>query len=322
MTREAVNQSAVLRKVLTGTLLLALMNVPVHAVDFLVIGESRQVANGSMVWKFFDPQGADIWIDRNGHPTVAPAAKAESRQPEGFAESRPYSGGFAAVKVDSYCGYVDESGHLQPQQFRACGDFHDNLAKVVTMAGNATYVSTSLTPIHAGMPSTEDNPGFWFKDGLAPMQDAATKLWGYINARGEWGIVPQFQVAGSFSDGLAPVEELDDRDRLRLGFIDRIGKLVIPHKFGSQSVTNHWLQFSQGRAIVTDPERFQSRGQTKAVEDPRRAWYGVIDTTGRWISPLRFQSCGACVFLDGRAQAFGPGQKLIDKNGRVVWSAK
>jgi hypothetical protein len=300
------------------------MNGPVQAAEFLVTGENRQVADGRTAWKFFDAKGANIWIDRNGNPVAAPVGNAAPRQPKGFAESRPYSGGFAAVDAGGACGYVDESGLLKPPRFRACGDFRDNLAKVVTLAGNATYISAALTPIHAGMPATEDSPGLWFGDGLAPMQDDAIKLWGYIDARGQWSIAPQFQVAGGFSEGLAPVEELDRHDRPRLGFIDRTGKRVIPHQFGSQSATGHWLQFSEGRAIVADPARFQSTAKMKTgatVEDPRRAWYGVIDTAGRWISPLRFQSCGACVFLDGRAQVFGPGQKLIDIAGRIVWSA-
>lgn len=326
MTREAVvRQLAVLRVAIVGAMLLAVMDGPGQAAEFLVTGENRQVADGSAVWKFFDAKGADIWIDRSGNPVVALVGKAEPRQPKGFTESRPYSGGFAAVDAGGDCGYVDESGILKPPRFRACGDFHDNLAKVVTLVGNATYISDALTPIHGGIPVTEDSPGLWFRDGLAPMQDDVTKLWGYINAQGKWSIAPQFQVAGSFSEGLAPVEELDSHDRLRLGFIDRTGKLVIPYKFGSQSATGHWLQFSEGRAIVADPARFQSPAKTKTgetVEDPRRAWYGVIDTAGRWISPLRFQSCGACVFLDGRAQAFGPSQKLIDRAGRIVWSAK
>ena len=266
-----------------------------------------------------------MWIDRDGKRVAAPAGKAESRQPTGFAKSRPYSGGFAAVETGDYCGYVDESGILNLQRFKACGDFHDNLAKVVTLAGNVTYVSATLTPIHTGMPAAEDSPGLWFREGLAPMQDNASKLWGYINAQGKWAIPPQFQIAGSFSEGLAPVEALDKLDRLRLGFIANTGKLVIPHKFGSQSVTNHWVQCSEGRVIVVDPARFKSPltiNSDASFEDPRNAWQGVIDATGRWISTLRFQSCGTCVFHDGRAQAFGPNQKLIDINGRVIWSAK
>ncbi|MGB8422421.1 WG repeat-containing protein [Paraburkholderia sp.] len=306
-------------------ILSASMNGLVLAAEWLTTGENSAVGDGRTVWIFSSANGADIRIDRNGKPAGAPVAKLASTQPKGFAVSRPYSDGFAAVEVGDHCGYVDDSGVLKPQRFLACGDFHDHLAKVVTLDVYATYVSPNLTPIHAGMPAKDDSPGLWFNDGLAPMRDDFTKLWGYINAQGQWSIAPQFQVAGSFSEGLAPVESLDSRDRLRLGFIDRAGKLVIPYKFGSQAATGHWVQFSEGRAIVADPARYLSQGEKKAgatVEDPRRARYGVIDTAGRWVSPLRFQSCGACVYLDGRAQAFGPGQKLIDSGGRIVWSAK
>lgn len=323
---SSVRQLAVLRVAIMNAMLLALLiNSSVQAAEFLVTGENQQVADGNTLWKFFDAQGADIWIDRNGNPAAPPSDKTEFRYPKGYAKSRPYSDGFAAVDLGNDCGYVDESGLLKLPRFRACGDFHDHLAKVITLADNATYISVNLTPIHTGVPASEDNPGLWFKDGLAPMRDDATQLWGYIDAQGQWSIAPQFQVAGSFSEGLAPVEELDSHDRLRLGFIDRTGKRVIPYRFGSQSVTGHWIQFSEDRAIVVDPARFPSPTKTKngaAIEDPHQAWYGVIDTAGRWISPLRFQSCGACVFQDGRAQVFDPGQKLIDTTGRIIWSAK
>lgn len=308
---------------LVGTALCLLLNGRAECAEFLVTGENRQAAEEKTVWEFFDAQGSVLWIDRDGKPAAPPVAEAQLVKPEGFVESRPYSGGFAAVGVDGDCAYVDEGGVLKSARFRACGDFHANLAKVVTLTGKATYISVDLTPVYPGMPASDDNPGLWFRDGLAPLRDEATQLWGYIDAQGEWSIAPQFQVAGGFSEGLAPVHELDSHDRLRLGFIDRTGKLVIPYRFGPQSATGHWLQFSEGRAIVADPKRFPSPANAgEAVEDPRKAWYGVIDTAGRWISPLRFQSCGGCVFLNGRAQVFGPAQRLIDTVGRIVWSAK
>jgi hypothetical protein len=313
------------RTLLVLASLAAIAGAPARGAEFLETAAYRPAASPTVAWKFSDANGQDIWIDRNGKQTAAPAPAPEPRRPTGFAKARPYSEGLAAVDNGADGGYADEAGTLQPQRFRACGDFHDHLAKVVTAEGSATYVTEALAPIHAGMPASEDSPGLWFGDGLAPMRDGKSLLWGFIDAQGHWAIAPQFQVVGSFREGLAPVEQLDSRDRLRLGFIDRTGKLVIPYKFASQAATGHWIQFSDGRAIVADPARFRASSKGPdgmTIEDPRKAWHGVIGTRGRWVSRLRFQSCGDCVFKNGRAQAFGPGQKLIDTAGRVVWSRR
>lgn len=291
--------------------------------DLMPTGDQSAVVKSGAVWRFYDNDGADLWVDREGRRTTPPVAEPGAAKPQGFAEARPYADGFSAVKLGGECGFVNKNGMLLPARFKTCGDFHEGVAKVVTGDGMATYVHADLTPFHPGMPASEDSPGLWFRDGLAPMQDSSSKLWGYIDTQGRWAIVPRFQVAGSFSEGMARVEALDQHDRLRLGFINRTGKLVIGYKFGPQSASGHWIQFAEGRAIVADAGRFKVAGQLDDMaETPNRAWYGVIDMKGHWISPLRFQSCGDCVFRDGRAQVLDPGQKLIDRDGRVIWSAK
>lgn len=49
-----------------------------------------------------------------------------------------------------------------------------------------------------------DSAGF-FNEGLAIARDAKTKLWGYINEKGNWQIKPQFNEVGVFIDGYAIV---------------------------------------------------------------------------------------------------------------------
>lgn len=44
-----------------------------------------------------------------------------------------------------------------------------------------------------------------FAEGLAPVRDAATSLWGYVDRQGRWAIAPQFDAAYSFADGLAGI---------------------------------------------------------------------------------------------------------------------
>ena len=53
--------------------------------------------------------------------------------------------------------------------------------------------------------------------------------WGYIDATGEFAILPKFGRACQFSDGLAPVE-LKNKKSL-IGFIDRSGQVVIEPRF-------------------------------------------------------------------------------------------
>lgn len=64
-----------------------------------------------------------------------------------------------------------------------------------------------------------------FSEGLACV--CKMGLYGYIDTRGEWVIPPRFQHANGFSDGLAGVP-LGEHG---WGFIDRAGEEVIPGKF-------------------------------------------------------------------------------------------
>ena len=65
-----------------------------------------------------------------------------------------------------------------------------------------------------------------FSEGLACVCKGG--LFGYIDTRGEWVIPPRFQYANDFSDGVAGVH----LGEIGWGFIDRTGKEVIPGKFG------------------------------------------------------------------------------------------
>ena len=65
-----------------------------------------------------------------------------------------------------------------------------------------------------------------FSEGLAPVQDPATGLWGYIDRAGDYIIKPQFDQAYSFSDGLAGVQQGDKR-----GFILEDGSYAASPQF-------------------------------------------------------------------------------------------
>lgn len=69
------------------------------------------------------------------------------------------------------------------------------------------------------------------REGLRPHYSYTAKKWGYIDAKGNVVITPQFREARAFSEGLAAVC-VEENYNKKWGFIDRTGKFVIPAKFG------------------------------------------------------------------------------------------
>lgn len=79
-----------------------------------------------------------------------------------------------------------------------------------------------------------------FSDGVAAVkigQNWESAKWGYINAKGEIVIAPQFDRAGDFENGYADIQigysgfvksRSKHIDNLKTGFIDKRGNLVIP----------------------------------------------------------------------------------------------
>ncbi len=169
-------------------------------------------------------------------------------------------------------GYIDKTGSvvIEPQ-FDAAADFRNGVARVgfATLKGRLlsmiadvgleceyTFIDRSGTfvpeppPLHyaTGAPGElipfmrADVAGYLnakgevviepqfqvacaFSEGLAFV--CKEGLFGYIDTRGEWVIPPRFQYANNFSDGLAGVP----LGKHGWGFIDRAGNEVIPGKF-------------------------------------------------------------------------------------------
>lgn len=58
-----------------------------------------------------------------------------------------------------------------------------------------------------------------FNEGLAPVQQASSGKWGFINQRQQWVIQPRFEEAREFQDGRAAAKQ-----RGKWGFINKQGK--------------------------------------------------------------------------------------------------
>ena len=116
-----------------------------------------------------------------------------------------------------------------------------------------------------------------FCDGLAPVKDAFSGKWGYINTSGEEVIPCRYDFAHYFTDGYAGVEKDD-----KFGLIDKAGNLVIPFQYEDGFGT------SEGYMIV-------SRGEK----------YGIVDLNNRLIVPMEYDDLSDVV--DGVAYAVRDG---------------
>ncbi len=99
-----------------------------------------------------------------------------------------------------------------------------------------------------------------FTEGLAPVK--VGKVFGYINHKGEFDINPQFDMAGYFSEGVARVQVGE-----KCGYIDRKGVYLVNPIYTSVS------DFHGGYAFVVED------GNEKA---------GIIDKTGKMIVKPQF----------------------------------
>jgi hypothetical protein len=176
----------------------------------------------------------------------------------------------------------------------------------------------------------------WLKDNISTSNSGAklfpitvpkekgsnSSIYGFINAKGEVIIKPQYSSAGDFSEGLAGVCG-DSSTKSKCGFIDETGKAVVELQFDSVGI------FSQGLASVSVGGRcgysgdFVARPQFSgakffsdglgAVQDGR-VW-GFVDKQGKTVINPRFDD--VALFSDGLAPARDESGKwgYIDKKG-------
>ncbi len=212
------------------------------------------------------------------------------------------------VEIDGKYGFIDEQGTLK---FTLPDD-------VYTVAG----FSEGLAVVAKKVPNTHGR-------------------WGYIDHTGKVVVETKFNLAKSFSEGLAAVIVSDQPSSAggKIGYIDRTGRMVIQPKFDHGSVSDYafteglaavplangkWgyidktgkfvieprfdlaLPFSEGRAVVAIAEPAYAERKS-----------GVIDTQGRWIVEPQYESVGE--FSEGLAPV-SLGEKIgfIDPQGQVA----
>lgn len=174
------------------------------------------------------------------------------------------------VKVKNKWGYADKKSKMVIQpQFDIALPFNDGLARV----GLADKAS-----------SENKDPGY---------------KWGYIDESGRVIVELQYSALNDFSEGLAAAavpntdekEKRSFRDRmihkLKWGYIDRSGQVVIPMKFLSAG------NFSENMAPV-------DVGAANGSMCGRQSKFGYIDKTGVFVIEPAF--AGAEPFRNGQAR--------------------
>lgn len=235
----------------------------------------------------------DQWgvIDTNGE-VVIPFGEYES--------IGKFKDGMSVVKKDGKFGYIDSTGALViPCEFDAAYDFGDGLACVYSVENRMCgYIDKTGTLV---IPTFGYGDGYYFEDGLAPDYDWLKQKYGCIDKTGERVIPAEFdniygfsdglsyaikdgqrcyidktgQIVitgydgGTFSEGLAPVEDGD-----KYGYIDTNGEIVLPFQY------DHAGSFNEGVAV------FITKGRN-GFEDGKQ---GVIDRTGDIIIPCEYDA--------------------------------
>lgn len=205
------------------------------------------------------------------------------------------------VSVNGKYGYREANGNMviEPCSPVKTGDFSEGLAAMPDPCGNGKlwgYIDAS----GQFMIQPQFRAAKDFSEGLAAVQIGGK--WGFIDKKGKIAIKPDYLAAGRFSEGLACVRlcgHYDGRYTCPYGYIDRRGKMVIA------PFTFHGSSFSEGLAVV------EINGK-----------YGHMDRDGHMVVEPRFDF-STQGFSEGLARIrindkFG----YIDKSGKMIIDAK
>lgn len=237
----------------------------------------------------------------------------------------------AAVFSSVYCFFthtseqtviITEQFTRKLKKYSKLGSFHDGLALVQRDYNSWGYIDIEgnevIPCIYKG--TENGNHGFDFSEGMAVVINWDDK-YGFINTKGEMVIKPQFQKAGSFSEGIASVF-MDGK----LNFIGKDGKYIeeLSNKFiWDFNINSNLPQFKNGICEVHIPKKEPSGGvfadiiyidkQGNQVEKPKESvktetyvrYYkddkvGYKDRIGNIIVPAKYTtlgdfSCGVAV---------------------------
>lgn len=214
--------------------------------------------------------------------------------------------GARAVTVNQRLLLMREDGKiLTKKEYCRADEFSDGLILFEVCGKDDHSTFEYLTPKGKVALTVNAEYARRFSEGLAPIQNAKTHLWGYIDKMGKTVIEPKFEIAGPFSDGLALVQ-------VKIGegwtFIDKNGATVLmPPQFENYMVTDVH-DFKSGAAVIVF-------GYT--IYDFRL--FGLIDRSGKWLVKPTAELLEDLV--DGVIPFWSTSthkMRFMDRNGRVV----
>lgn len=198
------------------------------------------------------------------------------------------------VFLNGKWGFIDAMGRLRVEpQFDEAKTSSNGMA-AFRQGRNWGFISVQNPSQRIA--ASFDFVGDFSQEGLA-LARAEGGQYGYINASGEWTISPTFELATSFTEGLAAVRQ----DGL-WGYIDQTGTQVIDFAYSSAGT------FAEGLAAVEGPngwEYINQQGNSAirlsfqisfagtfaeglAPIQTTEGW-GYINTAGALVIPIQFE---------------------------------
>jgi len=228
------------------------------------------------------------------------------------ADPSNFSSDFNEFLVDIYtpeiAGVINMDGKLLiPHVYEDIRPFNDGVAGV-RKQGEHGY--NSIINLNNEMISKSSYTSFGlFSEGVVPVEcyndDYRITKYGYVNKNGEIEIMPEFDFAREFHEGLATVYTGSIiKEEGKWGIIDRSGKYVVPPIF------DYIESFSEGLARVQIGNGLEGRS-------------GYIDTKGNFVLPPIFVE--GTSFSEGYAITRLPDSEdylYIDKKGEPLRDKK
>lgn len=280
-----------------------------------------------------EKKGLFGFVDKNGNEIIAPQ----------FNGASDFNNGVAKVKKSNKFGYIDKSGNIVvPIKYEYVSEFEGDVAIFVQWDKRYSLVNCGLVNkkgIEITLPKGCRISAEGFFEGLARVEK--NNRWSFVNKSGKIITPFRYTQIGNFNEGLAMVEI----DNSRTGFIDSLGKEVIPPLFDDDGVfggdfTNKLYSFSEGLCKVRKNRKFGFIDKTgKVVVAPqyrdvdnfkegfaavsgeeitkKNVKWGFINDKGLLVIPIQYES--VYKFSGGLTRAKkGDKWGLIDKKGKEI----